>query len=192
MSEASWWIKNVSAVLITRGDVPVSPVVYSLPFEDVVVWDTSLRGPQVRAALMYARYMAVASCKHDIIYVQDDDCIVDARSLVQQYQMGTVTCNMPVEKREEYNRIAPGISLVGWGAVFHRARLKAFDSYIEKFPADDLFYREADRVFTYLNSIVEVDVPFRHLPHAYNKNRMGAQPEHLSSLAKIQERLCQL
>lgn len=193
MSTESWWVDGVSAVLITRGDVPLEPVLYSLPFKDVVAWDTSKMGKSVMAAKMYARYMAVSSCKHDLVYVQDDDCIVDARQLAREYKPGTVTCNMPYAKRAEYKSVAKGISLVGWGAIFSKACLSVFDEYIRsEMPADDLFYREADRVFTFLNNVHEVDVPFRHLPYAFDKTRMGAQPEHLASLAKIQERLTRL
>lgn len=191
MSEESWWVKNVSAVLITRGDVALEPILYSMPFEDLVMWNTSIMGKSVKAAQMYARYMAAQCCKHNTVYVQDDDCIVDVRQLVREYQYrpNTITCNMPVSKRLEYAAIAPGISLVGWGAIFHKECLNVFDNYIAMHPADDLFYREADRVFTYLNKVRNVDVPFRHLPHAHDKSRMGSQPEHLASLAKIHERL---
>lgn len=189
MSTEAWWIKGVSAVLITYGDVALEPILYSLPFEDIVVWNSKELTPMQRTMQMYGRYKAADQCKNDVVYVQDDDCIVDVRQLVHQFKIDSVTCNMPVAKREEYKMLAPGVSLVGWGAVFHKDCLNVFDKYIGGCPADDLFYREADRVFTYLNHVRNVDVPFRHLPHAHHKSRLGAQPEHLASLAKIHERL---
>lgn len=193
MSDSNFWIENVSAVLITRGNRPLAQVLETLPFRDLVVWNAQYLSPTQVGAQMYGRYIAAASCKHKYIYVQDDDCVVEVRQLVSAYREGTVTCNMPLAKREEYKIIAPRVSLVGWGAMFHKSCLQVFNKYVDRqLPMDELFYREADRVFTYLNNVHQVEVPFRHLLHAYDEDRLGNQPEHLASLARIQERLALL
>jgi hypothetical protein len=106
--------EQVSAVLVTKGDVDLTPILSSLPFDDIVVWNNSKRAD----LKVYGRYQAVKEAKHSVIFTQDDDCIVDAAAVVAAYEPGRVVCNMPAAKRSEYAAIAPGISLVGWGACF--------------------------------------------------------------------------
>lgn len=87
---------NVSAIIVTRGDVDVLTVLDSLPEEwEKIVWDN--RGfCQVRRPTevfseyatgspdiaVYGRYAAIDYASHDIIYVQDDDVIVSEPSQV--------------------------------------------------------------------------------------------------------------
>ena len=47
---------SVSAVLVTRGNVDMTAIVESLPFDDVVVWDNSIRNDLG----IYGRYAAIA------------------------------------------------------------------------------------------------------------------------------------
>src|SRR4051794_10449124 len=113
-------LRNVSAVLITRGDVSLFPVIASLPFEDLVI----ARGGK---RVMYDRYLAIRAAKHDLIYTQDDDRIVTITALLEHYEPGKVLCNMPIKKRAEY---PDGIALVGWGSIFHKDSVKALDRYL--------------------------------------------------------------
>ena len=101
---------NVSAVIVTRGDVDLSPVVQSLPEEwETLVWDNghgnrdpglyrriTKSGLLARRVLgleeypdlsVYGRYAAIEHASHDLIYVQDDDCIVsDPRAIVDTWR----------------------------------------------------------------------------------------------------------
>jgi hypothetical protein len=159
-----------------------------LPFDDVIVWDNSVR----QDLKVFGRYQAIEEAKHSIIYTQDDDCIVDALSVVKFHEAGRVVCNMPAKKREEYQTLAPKVGLVGWGACFDRELVKVLDRYLEKFSIDDLFLRECDRVFTQLNALKFVDVRVLNTPSAYFSNRMGNQPGHLRDLAEITKRVSSL
>jgi hypothetical protein len=172
---------KISAVIPTKGDVDLQPILSGLPADEVIVVNAPGRG-------LYARYEAIEQAKHDVIYTQDDDCLVDASAVVAEYEPGAVTCNMPSWKRPEY---PDGIALVGWGAVFHRNMVKVFGRYLSRFPADDLFLREADRVFTKLNRCKLIDVPFSHLPHAHAADRLGANGGNLNYLTRIRVRLNQ-
>lgn len=170
--------RDVVAVIPTRGDVNLSPVLHSLPFDRAVVQ----RGTNG----LFGRYQAAAECGAEYIYTQDDDCIVDAAALLKQFDGGGVLCNMPVAKRAEY---PDGIALVGWGALFHKSALAVFERYLGAWPADALFYREMDRVFTGLNQCRLAEADVAHLPHAHGSDRMSLQSDHLRRLGEIRERI---
>ncbi len=176
---------GTSCVLVTKGDVDLSPILEGLPFEDVVIWDNSKRECDLK---VYGRYAAISEAKHSVIYTQDDDCVVDAEGVVSAYEPGYLVCNMPPAKRREYEVLAPEIALVGWGACFDRDALHAFARYRNQYELDELFYRECDRVFTALNPQKQIDVPFSHLSHA-GIGRMGNEPRHLNDLAEIRRRI---
>lgn len=178
--------KQVSAVLVTKGDVDLTPIINALPFDDVIVWN-NLSRPQ--DSKVYGRYRAIQEAKHGVIYTQDDDCVVDAAAIIAQFESGKVVCNMPRNKMEEYIRMKlPSLGLVGWGSCFERNAIKVFERYLKRYPIDELFLRECDRVFTWLNSPKWVDVKFEHLPHAF-KDRMGNESRHLIDLGEIVRRL---
>jgi hypothetical protein len=98
---------NVSACLVTKGDVDMQPVLDSLsPEWEVIVWDNGARDvtingrsvtthdgddpefsgkrfAQVAELSVYGRYAAIEYASHDLIYVQDDDVIVsDPQAIV--------------------------------------------------------------------------------------------------------------
>lgn len=104
---------NVSACLVTRGDVDMQPILDSLPGGwEVVMWQNAdsergsetivrrwatrtRRWPQFavetrlgHAGLsVYGRYAAIDYASHDLIYVADDDVIVsDPQAIVDAWQ----------------------------------------------------------------------------------------------------------
>lgn len=97
---------NVSACLVTRGDVDMQPVLGSLPAEwEIIMWDNDeeFREPTcyrilphhrdeidetwpVQDLSVYGRYAAIEYASHDLIYVQDDDVIVsDPQAIVDAW-----------------------------------------------------------------------------------------------------------
>lgn len=169
---------KVSAIIVTRGNVDIGPCLRTIDADEIII----RRGD----GGVWERFDAAFSAKHPVIYTQDDDCIVHARKVIAAYDKEVVTCNMPAWKRYEY---PDNIALVGWGAVFHRSALAAFARYRQKWEADSIFRREADRVFTGLNECKLIDVPFTNLPWAEGKDRMGAQTIHGECLAEIRRRI---
>lgn len=138
---------------------------------------------------LWHRYQSAKQATYDLIYTQDDDCVVDVEALLGIWVRDGcegVLCNMPAAKRPEY---PDAIALVGWGCFFRKEALKVFDTYFQMYPKDELFVREADRVFTALNTVTLADVAVEHLPAAYGSDRMGAQGNHLASLGAIRQRI---
>ena len=186
-------LDNITAIILTRGGYPVDDIVDSLHgFGQVIVADNSKRALDRK---VYLRWIAAAQARNGIIYVQDDDCIVDAKGLVDQYTelMAPMVCNMPKDRREEYSKRPGHISLVGWGAVFNRFVVNAnIDRYCRSFPQDELFDRECDRVVTYLTPHMDVEVKFENLPRAHGDDRMGREARHGEDLREICLRLSTL
>ncbi len=179
---------NVSAVIVTRGDVDLRPVLATLPFENVIVWDNSVTNLKV-----YGRYAGICLAVKEVIYVQDDDCVVPTETileLLKRYEPRAVTCNMTEAHQLMY--ATTGIALVGWGAVFDRFLPDpAFARYLERYPKDDLFLRECDRVFTGLSRKNIVTLPFEHLPHAHSRTKMGYDSHHASDFQEMLVRIAQ-
>lgn len=130
---------NVSAVLITRHKEYPKEIVLE-GFSEVIV---KIESPNV-----YQRYLSALDAKNEIIYVQDDDAIVDYRKLWGHYN-GQLTNGMTPHHQRAY--AGTGATLVGWGCFFPKEMLISFSRYIECYGDDFHFYREADRIFTVLN-----------------------------------------
>jgi hypothetical protein len=196
---------EVAAIVVTKGDQDIRPVLASLPEEwEQVVWDNSVE----RDLHVYGRYAAIERTDADLIYVQDDDCIVsDPQALVDAWDemralaeieqtpdpAAFVVCNMPPEFRHDFYTEH---ALVGFGAVFHRdAPQRAFekfqmDNYGLTFPLTSptevsWFHRTCDIVFTALTPRVLVNVPVESLPYAYHYDRMYRQPEHQAERVRM-------
>jgi hypothetical protein len=150
---------DISAIIVTRGDVDLELVVDSLDhFDDIVIWNN----------------LAITEAKHDLIYVQDDDCLVhNPGMLTADHSRHLLVANTPRD------RIGDRITLVGWGALFHRSLpTLAFRRYLAHYPMDALFLRTCDVVFGALTPNVRPTLPFDHLPWAVARNRMYRQPDH--------------
>ena len=178
---------RVSAVVVSRMDFRIGEIIDTiLPHvEDLIV----VRGHNG----VWERWEACSRAKCDVVYVQDDDAVVDVGAVLAQYEPGVVTCNMPQDRRAEYQ---DGIALVGWGCVFDRGmacwgsyRDSPFNRYFKAQKQDWLFIRECDRVFTGLAKLKLIDVPFRHFPHAFAPDRMGQESRHASDLQEIRRRI---
>jgi len=110
-------------------------------FEEILICTES---PSV-----YQRYLLAKDAKTDIVYFQDDDCLVNYQSLFKHFN-GQITNTMTLPFKDKYEDM--GCTLVGWGAFMNKSMLSAFDKYITKYGADDPhLLREADRIVTYLN-----------------------------------------
>jgi hypothetical protein len=182
---------KVSCIIVTRGNVDLSELKDSLPFEDVVIWDNSKLPPE-EDEKVHGRYCAVLAAKHEVIAFQDDDCIVqDWPTLLKEYEPGVVTCNMGLGHQHQYRPLK--LALVGFGAIFDKSLVRpAFDRYFALFPADELFLRECDRVFTGLNPLKVISVPYRHLQHEAETPRMWREHRHGDDLMEIRKRIAQV
>lgn len=135
---------------------------------------------------VFGRYAEIYPQEGQLVYTQDDDCAVEIQQIVSAYEPGIVVCNMPLHRRAEYT---DGTALVGWGAIFDRNLTSVFNLYLRHFPIDDLFLTECDRVFTGLNKVKMIDVPFVNLENAEGADRLHKRPDHWEKLREIRERI---
>ena len=150
---------------------------------DIKIWNSAYN------LKVFGRYLLIYPDDHttDVVITQDDDCALpDWSGITRHYTPGIVTCNVPMHRRPEYS---DGIALVGWGAIFDRNLTSVFNLYFKHFPIDDLFITECDRVFTGLNRVQLIDVPFTHLSNAELSDRLHKRANHWDKLREIRERI---
>ena len=179
----------ITGVIVTKGGYPIDDVVDSLHgLDEILVWDNSTKA---RSRFVYGRYIGAARARNNTVLVVDDDAIVNVKALIDKWSehMTPMVCNMPKDRRAEYDRRDPLISLVGWGCIFHKIVLGNFERYLAKHPADELFERECDRILTYLTPHTDVEVPFENLERAHGADRMGTEKRHGDDLTEICRRL---
>jgi hypothetical protein len=170
---------NISACLVTRGDVDITTILNSLPFDDVVVWNNKERDEDLAC---YGRFAAIAEAKHDIIYVQDDDLMVPIPALVKAYDGVGIVANKPVEEEWRF---------LGCGALFHRD-LANFDQYLALYPEDPEFHRTADVAFAYQHPYRSVWLGYLDFPWQTAENRMYKQTDHYIERRRTRARTLEL
>lgn len=172
----------ISAVIVTRGNVDLAPILDSLPFDDVVIWNSLERDD----LSVYGRYEGISDAEGDRIYVQDDDAIIDVERLLAEYRDGERLCNMDAAHPVPY----PDSSLVGWGAIFPREDPdKAFVRYGKAHSTDsDEFYRCCDVIFTSLAPFRRVDLGRENLHYSAAPDRMHRQAGHYDERRSMTER----
>jgi hypothetical protein len=163
--------EDVTACLITRGDVDMAPILESLPYPNVIVW-----GPDRAELHVYGRYCGMLEAKTQVVYTQDDDCVFTRHEeLLAAYQPGVIVSTYGHgENPDGYDDMA----LVHGGAIMdaHLPQL-AFARYLSRWPLDEGFLREADMVNGTITPHVHVDLDFEiRMDIATRPNRMCNQP----------------
>lgn len=169
---------KATAVLITTKDKYPEGLVNFEDFEEVIVVPNC---PNI-----YGRYVAALKARNDIVYFQDDDCIVDYKKLFESYD-GRLT-NTMTERHFEWYKQKGGITLVGWGCFFPKKMLMSFGKYVDKYGVDAHLLREGDRIFTYLNQPHNTLI----MPHQdmAQDNRMSTtDPNHYLYIDQVLEKL---
>jgi hypothetical protein len=165
---------EVTACLVTRGNVSIERWLESIPKGwDRVVYDNSTEAVDLKVA---GRYEAIKHAMTDVVFVQDDDCILPPWSfsrLVAEHRPGTITANMPEPFRAHYTDSC----LVGFGAIFDRSLPLEIFSRFDIPPPN--FERTCDVYFTTLAPQHWIDVPYENLPWATADDRMYRQDEHV-------------
>lgn len=154
---------KISAVLVTRGNVNMDPILETLPYDDIFVWDNSERDDMG----IYGRYAGIAEAKHDIIYTQDDDLLfTEHAKLAAAYKVGRALFNSEPGK---------DIPWCARGALFHRSLpQRAFDRYLAVHPFDNLFtHHGCDMVFGLLSPVKRVWLGSVDLPYCNDPGRVS-------------------
>lgn len=171
----------VTAVIVTRGDVNVSSLVKEIPWP-TVVWDNS----KEENLSVYGRYAALAEVRTPLAYLQDDDvCFERFGELLEEYTELVHDAASPA--RESWyvgNMDWPWVDagryedmvLVGAGSIVPtNLPARAFESYLNVFPADQLFLDQCDFIFGTLARGHRVDLGYTALEHATAANRLCNQ-----------------
>lgn len=167
--------KDVTACIVTRGDVDLQPILETLIFPEVIVWDNSHR-PDWKVA---GRYMAALLAPTYWVYWQDDDTIVrpdTQRALLDEYegQLDIVANWGHGENHAGYD----DLPLVCGGAIADwRASWEAIGRYGAEYPLDNSFKYEADFAIGVLyDDWRHIHLPFEIRDVAYNGKRLADEP----------------
>ena len=156
---------NVSAILITR--CKEYPKEIKLEgFGEVII--------KTESPCVFQRYLEAEKAKNNIIYIQDDDAIIDYKELWKHYD-GRLTNGITQHHFLYYKDT--GATLVGWGCFFPKKMLQVFVKYVEKYGADFHLSREADRIFTYLNQPHNTII-MSHQDLEQTKDKMSFELQH--------------
>jgi hypothetical protein len=184
--------KDVTCVVVTRGDHNLKRVFEHLnqyfslvhfkvnkqyfTFGERMMKNDDFSGDDK----VYGRYVvALKGHLEPVVYVQDDDCLVDIPEVLAHYEPGIVTCNIRHTHTNWYTDKFYNVAPVGWGAVFDRDLIEpAFSRYLSRYPKDDFFLRECDRIFTGLNRVKRVTAGCVNLPWAHGGDRMCNEKRH--------------
>ncbi len=182
---------DVSAVLITRGDVDLAPIIDTLPYDDVVIWNATER---TNDASCYSRYLAAQEARFDVVYFQDDDLIFTAHDdLLAAYEPDRITGNMPSPwwERERYDEL--DCVLTGAGALVPQGLWDAaFHDYWAAWPWDDLFETYCDHISGILTQSTRVDFGYKILPCATDQGRINTTPGQASRKQTVINRALRL
>ena len=151
-------------------------VSYITPFFDEVIIPKDI-GNQV-----YTRFEGIVRASNDIIYTQDDDCIIgNIKELISLYEKDTIIANADNASINKYKDTK--ICLIGYGAIFNKSLIGKMEDFRVKLGDDDLFNREADRIFTWLNKKKTILGNIKNFPSAYQG--ISAKSEHEDYLKRI-------
>lgn len=178
----------ITAVLLTWKRQDNIPLIIAdllrYPFiSEIIIRDNS----KCKNIKCYARYTTAKKAKNDIIYTQDDDCIVhNIQGIYDKFMEDpTKIAYSGIEgyenKIETYGE--QQLALLGWGSMFHKSWISVLDRYIEFYGKDDCLFREADRIFTLLQNKHHNFVPggITHLKGKDDLDALCQQSDHITS-----------
>lgn len=181
-------LRDVCAVIVTRGDVNLDPIVATLDYGELVVWNDAERGGPHGC---YGRYLAVAETSKPVIYYQDDDLIFrEHQRLLDLYEPGRMVVNMPSPWYEAagYDKLQQ--ALVGAGSLVDRdLPFPALSRYLADWPADDLFLTYCDVIVGMLTPHVRYDLGYEVLPYASAPGRIYTSPGAMDRKKLMQTRV---
>lgn len=171
---------RVAACLVTRGNVPMEEILESIPADwEIVLWDNT-KQPDLG---VYGRYQAIELTDAELIYVQDDDAVLETADILElaawltvpgMLPPDTLVANMPERFRPHY----PDSCLVGFGAIFERHLPRLAFNRLGAAPAN--FELTCDVYFTAGTASRKLlDLPHRDQPWASDPDRMWKQTNHV-------------
>ena len=168
-------VDDVTAIIVTRGNVDLQPILDQLPYQETIVWDNSQRPEDQKC---YGRFLAMHEATNDLIFLIDDDVVFTAHTeLRAAHQAGRITANMPSPWYENAGYDQEQSVQVGAGSLMERHLPQAaFDAYLAQWPLDDLFLTYCDDIAGILTPSLRVDLGYEVLPHASDPRRIYTSP----------------
>jgi hypothetical protein len=169
-------LDDVTAVIVTRGNVDLSPCLDPLPYKNVVVWDNSQRNIDYR---VFGRYAALAEVTTPLVYWQDDDVIPHPEihdRLLLEYERDKVVANMddPWIDGAGYR---DKLVMMGAGSICdYDLPHKIFEWYFQHYDWDDDLLVECDFAFGTLAPSKRIDVPYTVREFSDDLDRLYQQP----------------
>ncbi len=173
--------REVTAVIVTKGDVDLRPIIDSLIFKDVEVWDNSVETDE----MTFGRVLASQRAANDVIYSQDDDIIHSPEhqvSILAEYEPGVLTgCMWPEwsagAKAQGIENGYDDLVFPGSGSISDRELwLLAIRAYLDQWPHDEFFKLWSDTIIGIISPTKQLDMRFEELPQADNADRMAHLP----------------
>ena len=136
--------------------------------------------------MAYGRFLYSKKAQNQIIYSQDDDCIVhNIQGIYTKFMEDkTKVAYSGIEgyekKIETYGD--KQLALLGWGSMFNKDWIGVLDKYEKIDGRDHCFYREADRIFTLLQNKHHnfVGGGITHLEGKDNLDALCQQSDHIT------------
>ena len=158
----------------------------------------------------YGRYQLAARASNDLIYTQDDDCLIDnikalhaaflerrACGADRELVFGLAPTHYPLWAGGTFLFGQARMAIAGWGMLFDRGWLtvpaparhpyfiqtmSVFQPYWDRHGRDATFYRETDRIFSLLLNRPHafVEAQVRHLPGS-DSGLSASWGEHIAS-----------
>lgn len=170
--------RDVTAVIVTKGDVDLRPVLDSLIFPEVVVWDNS----KSENLMTYGRVAAARRARTSVIYSQDDDIVHSPESQVQilaAYEPGFLTgCMWEEWSAGAYKQGIPSgyadLVFPGSGSISDLCVwVESIDEYLAEWPYDDFFKLWCDTIIGVISPTRQLDIRFEALEWAEAPDRMA-------------------
>ena len=174
---------DVTAVIVTRGDVDLEPVLESLIFPTICVYNNNT---ELVDAMTYGRVIAAQRAPTEVIYSQDDDLIHSRenqmRILASYDEERMVGCMWPEwsdgARRQGIEDGYDDLIFPGSGSISHRDTwLDAIDQYLAEYPEDDFFRLWSDTLIGVIAPTRQLDLRFEILAAAENGKRMANLPD---------------
>ena len=148
---------NVTACLVTRGNVPMDPILETLPFAKVLIWDNSTREYDLK---VYGRYeMAQHAETEWIAWVDDDVVFTEWDALLEASECDTfVSNNAHGPNHGGYNDLA----LQAAGAIIPKSMIQStWDRWWRRYPVSTLLPQHQNTMRATLPSAIRGQVTFR-------------------------------
>lgn len=134
--------------------------------------------------MSYGRYKLMEKARNDIIYVQDDDCIVhNIQEIWKGFKKDPTRIHYGATERlfSKEKEVDGKLCLMGWGAFFKSEWVSNLKRYTDKYGKDECFHRETDRIFSILRDKNHkmYDGKIEQLDGYLSKDALSEQKDHI-------------